>query len=342
VHEPEAVVRDGGAGFRVFSPFHRRWTATEPRDVLSAPRRMAGVEVPGWACRPIAELLGAVQPTADPDLLLEPGEAAARGRLDRWAGSQALRHYDKGRDRLDHAGTSRLSQDLRWGLLSPVEVIARCGGRGAGPARFRSEIAWRDFYAHLLWHEPRVARESFRVELDDLWSDAPDGALLDAWRDGRTGYPIIDAAMRQLRASGWMHNRARMIIASFLTKHLAVDWRIGERHFMEHLVDGDVASNNGGWQWAASTGTDPQPYFRIFNPVLQGRRHDPTGEYVRRWVPELQDDPAERIHEPGARKGYPGPIVDHRAARERALASFADARLRAAGQPRRSGVTPST
>jgi deoxyribodipyrimidine photo-lyase len=163
----------------------------------------------------------------------------------------------------------------------------------------------------------------------------------DAWRAGRTGYPVVDAAMRQLHATGWMHNRARMIVASFLTKHLGVDWRVGEAHFMEHLVDGDPASNNGGWQWAASTGTDAQPYFRIFNPVAQGERHDPDGGYVRRWVPELAHVPVRYIHRPwtmptevqaaaGCRVGvdYPAPIVDHGPARARALEAFSVVRRR--------------
>ena len=326
IHEPEAVRTADGGRYAVFSPFHRAWRALEVRDVLPAPRRIPAADLPPeLRGGDVRSLLGDPRPTADPGLLLEPGEMAARRRLDAWAGSAALRDYDEGRDRLDRNGTSRLSQDLRWGLLSAVEVLARCDGRGAGPVRFRTEIAWRDFYAHLLAAEPRVARESFRRELDGLWTEAADGEPADAWREGRTGYPVVDAAMRQLRASGWMHNRARMIVASFLTKHLGVDWRVGERHFMEHLVDGDVASNNGGWQWAASTGTDPQPWFRIFNPTLQGRRHDPSGAYIRRWVPELADEPAERIHEPGARNGYPAPIVDHASARARARAAYAAA-----------------
>ena len=154
-----------------------------------------------------------------------------------------------------------------------------------------------------------------------------DPAVIDAWRDGRTGYPVVDAAMRQLRASGWMPNRARMIVASFLTKHLGVDWRVGARHFMEHLLDGDVASNSGGWQWAASTGTDPQPWFRVFSPTLQGRRHDPEGAYVRRWVPELVGLPGAAVHEPppGA---YLPPIVDHATARRRALDAYRTASRR--------------
>jgi deoxyribodipyrimidine photo-lyase len=312
----------------VFAPFHRRWQALPLRAVLPAPLVIPTATPPPGATTTSATweleaLLGDLTPTADPRLLLEPSEVAARSRLDRWASSEALRSYDTRRDRLDLDGTSRLSQDLRWGLLSPVEVVARCGGAGTGPARFRSELAWRDFYAHLLWHQPRVARRAFREDLEDVaWSD--DAGAVEAWKAGRTGYPVVDAAMRQLLATGWMHNRARMIVASFLTKHLGVDFRIGEQHFMEHLVDGDPASNNGGWQWAASTGTDPQPWFRIFNPTLQGRRHDPDGAYVRRWIPELAAVPGlegAAVHEPppGA---YLAPIVGHAEGRAAALAAY--------------------
>ena len=325
-HEPEDVRREDGGPFSVFSPFHRRWLEQPLRDIVDAPSTIASGDLPEAARASVAEVLGEPQPSADPDLLLEPGEPAARARLERWATSDALSHYDTGRDRLALHGTSRLSQDLRWGTLSAVEVVRRCDGAGRGPARFRSEIAWRDFYAHVLWHEPRVRRESFRPEFDAVEWQADDDAIA-AWRAGRTGYPIVDAAMRQLMATGWMHNRARMIVASFLTKHLLVDWRVGERHFMEHLVDGDPASNNGGWQWAASTGTDPQPYFRIFNPTLQGRRHDPDGDYVRRWVPELRYLVGATVHEPppGA---YIARIIDHAAARQRTLAAFEAARAR--------------
>ena len=325
VHEPSVVTSNEGGAYAVFSPFHRRGEALPVRPVLPAPEAipsLARLRAPSGATP--AEVLGDPRPTAEPAFLLEPGEPAARRRLDAWSTSGALREYDIARDRLAADGTSRLSQDLRWGTLSPVEVLTRCVGPGAGPLRFRSELAWRDFYAHLLFREPRVARESFRRELDGVaWET--DQNVIDAWRAGRTGYPIVDAAMRQLRATGWMHNRARMIVASFLTKHLGVDWRIGEAHFMEHLVDGDPASNNGGWQWAASTGTDPQPYFRIFNPTLQGRRHDPDGDYVRRWVPELAGIPGGDVHDPpdGA---YLPRIVDHASARARALAAYAERR----------------
>ena len=323
VHEPEDIRRADGGPYSVFAPFHRRWSELPLRAVLDAPGAIPTDELAAEVVatdRRVASLLGDQRPTADPAHLLEPGEPAARARLERWAGSDALRDYDTDRDRLALDGTSRLSQDLRWGTLSPVEVVERCTGPGPGSARFRTEIAWRDFYAHLLRHEPRVRRESFRREFDTIeWQT--DETLIQAWRDGRTGYPVVDAAMRQLRATGWMHNRARMIVASFLTKHLLVDWRVGERHFMEHLVDGDPASNNGGWQWAASTGTDPQPYFRIFNPTLQGRRHDPDGDYVRRWIPELSAIPGGDVHEPPPGAYLPR-IVDHAMARARSLAVY--------------------
>ena len=332
VHEPEDVLKPDGSPFSVFSPFHRRWESLSRRPVLSAPAAIPTPPLPGAGGLGVVTIgdvpaaIDATTPTADPALLLEPTERAARARLAAWAESPALAAYDTGRDRLDRDGTSRLSQDLRWGLLSPVEVLERTTGAGRGRARFHAEIAWRDFYAHLLWHEPRVARESFRRELGGIEWDADD-ATVGAWKNGRTGYPVVDAAMRQLLATGWMHNRARMIVASFLTKHLGVDWRVGEAHFMAHLVDGDPASNNGGWQWAASTGTDPQPWFRIFNPTLQGRRHDPDGAYVRRWVPELAartDLVAGDVHEPPAGAYLPR-VVDHAEARRRALARYAAA-----------------
>ncbi len=327
IHEPEEVVRADGGRFAVFSPYHRRWQELPRRPVLDAPDEVPGGVLPPALRQSVTAVLGDPHPTAEPDLLLEPGEAAARARLEHWAGSDALREYDSGRDRLAADGTSRLSQDLRWGTLSAADVLARCDGPGPGPSRFRSELAWRDFYAHLLWHEPRLAGESFRPELDGVWATPSDDPLVDAWREGRTGYPVVDAAMRQLLATGWMHNRARMIVASFLTKHLLVDWRVGEAHFMRHLVDGDPASNNGGWQWAASTGADAQPYFRIFNPALQGRRHDPAGDYVRRWVPELRAIAGPAVHEPAGGR-YLEPIVVHAEARQRALAAFRDSARR--------------
>ncbi len=321
IHEPEDVATADGRSFRMFGPFQRAWLERPERDILAAADAIAGVGT-GHGRR-VEDLLEAITPSADPALLPAPGEDHARERLARWSASRALDRYATDRDRLDLDGTSRLGQDLRWGLISPSAVAERCAGPGEGRRRFLSELAWRDYYAHLLWHEPRLGHTSFRPSLDKVaWERDP--RAIDAWRTGRTGYPVVDAAMHQLTTSGWMHNRARMIAASFLTKHLGVDWRVGEQYFMEHLIDGDPASNNGGWQWAASTGTDAQPWFRIFNPTLQGIRHDPDGAYVRRWVPELAGLPREVIHAPppGA---YFAPIVDHREARVRALNAYRDA-----------------
>ena len=335
VHEPDEVLTRDGRGFTVYSPFRRAWEALERRPALPAPERIRGPS--GGPVRPdrVPEV---GPPTADRAWLPSPGEAAARERLDRWlergvAGYAGTRNHLAAED-----GTSRLSQDLRWGLLSPCEVLERADGWGDGPRVFAGEIAWREFYAHVLWHHPRVLQEPFRQGTPPLGA-VDDPGMLDAWVTGRTGYPVVDAAMRQLRAAGFVHNRARMIAASFLAKDLLLDYRLGEAEFMRHLVDGDVASNNGGWQWTAGTGTDAQPFFRVFNPVLQGRRFDPDGAYVRRWVPELAEVPTTRIHEPWTMTAaeqtaagiiigidYPAPIVDHPAARARALAAYASAR----------------
>jgi deoxyribodipyrimidine photo-lyase len=252
--------------------------------------------------------------------------------------AEGLADYAGARDRMDLDGTSRLSPYLRFGMLSAREAVA--AAREAGATTWLDELIWREFYAQVLYHHPRARRESFREKYRDLaWSN--DKEAFEAWQRGRTGYPIVDAGMRQLEALGWMHNRARMIVASFLTKDLLIDWRWGECHFMQQLVDGDPAANNGNWQWVAGTGTDAAPYFRIFNPVTQGKKHDPEGAYVKRWVPELADVPVERVHEPWTLsreaqreagcvigEDYPAPIVDHNAARERALATY----KRAAGK----------
>jgi deoxyribodipyrimidine photo-lyase len=340
--EPEDVLTDAGEPYRVFTPFHRRWETVTRRAPVPAPGRIpwpAGVEA------------GPPPPTPLPTARErpEPGEDAARARLRAWAEGPRLARYAAQRDIPSAEGTSRLSQDLRWGLLSPVEVLAACEGMGAGHDRFRAEIAWREFFAHLLFHFPHLRHAPMQAQFAQVrWEDDPEG--LAAWKDGRTGYPFVDAAMRELSATGYMHNRARMVVASFLTKDLLVHWSAGERFFMEHLFDGDMASNNGGWQWAASTGADAQPYFRVFNPVLQGKKFDPEGTYVRRWVPELEGVPTAAIHEPWTLppldqelagciigRDYPAPIVDHRLARERALAAFAGA---GAGPPRRPDGRP--
>jgi deoxyribodipyrimidine photo-lyase len=249
--------------------------------------------------------------------------------------------YHTDRDVLALPATSRLSAHLHMGTLSPRaclqaahEVGQRHPDAAEGVQSWVGELAWRDFYVQILAHFPHVLRGAFRQEYDALaWDNNPE--LFAAWCAGRTGYPIVDAAMRQLQQEAWMHNRARMIVASFLTKDLLIDWRWGERYFMQRLVDGDLAANNGGWQWAAGTGTDAQPYFRIFNPTSQGRKFDPQGAYVRQYVPELARVPERLIHEPwkmsaaqqeeaGLQIGrdYPRPIVDHKEMRQRALALY--------------------
>jgi deoxyribodipyrimidine photo-lyase len=320
--------------YSVFSAFARAWRAQERRPVARAP---AEIRLPPGAKVGRMPSLQALGFDAAPDLEERPpaSEGEAMRAVQRWVRSGMARYASDRGVMADE--TSRLSVNLRFGTLSPrwlEERVLAAGGRGG--AKFRDELAWRDFLAAVLLHHPEAARtelqERYRGTL--AWSD--DEETLQAWKEGRTGYPVVDAGMRQLLAMGWMHNRARLIVGSFLTKDLHLDWRLGEAHFMEHLLDGDVASNNGGWQWIASTGTDPAPFFRrMYNPVLQQQRHDPDGRYVRRWVPELRDVPDDRLAEPwtmseleqeasGCRIGrdYPAPIVDHAAERRRAMERY--------------------
>jgi deoxyribodipyrimidine photo-lyase len=333
VHEPGTVLTGGGRPFRVFTPFHRAWLALPADLPLPAPARIpahGGVASDGLPTA--ADLLEGATPPAE--ARHDGGETAALRRLDRFLTTRAA-DYHQARDLLGVDGTSRLSADLHHGCLSPRQAMADLDPRRPGHRTFAAELAWREFYAHVLAAWPEVLRREFNPAMRRLpWRGR--SRAFTAWCDGRTGYPVVDAAMRQLRAEGWMHNRGRMIVASFLCKDLLVDWRLGEAHFLRHLVDGDLASNNGGWQWAAGTGTDAQPYFRIFNPVTQGQRFDPDGAYVRRYVPELAGVPTRWIHRPwelpaseaeacGLRVGvdYPHPIVDHGHARREALAWFA-------------------
>ena len=220
-----------------------------------------------------------------------------------------------------------MSVHLKWGEIHPRTMLADLKGRsGQGATSYRRELAFREFYADVLFQRPESARDYLRAEFAAMEYDEPDGRLA-AWKQGRTGFPIVDAGMRQLRATGWMHNRVRMIVASFLVKDLHLEWQHGARHFLEWLVDGDLASNQHGWQWVAGCGTDAAPYFRIFNPTTQGAKFDPDGRYVRRWVPELADVEAEHVHEPaaspdGVPAGYPEPIVDHKEERAESLRRY--------------------
>ena len=328
---PGQVLTASGKPYTVFTPFKRRWLSIVDDGVLqpvAAPKRQRKIEIAG---DPIPQRLGG----ADTETLSElwpGGEAEARRRLDAFI-AHRVAAYRADRDRPDRDGTSRLSAYLAVGAISPRQCIAaardrnrgQLGSGDAGVTTWISELIWREFYAHVTAAFAAISRGgAFRPAGDRVrWRDAPDD--LAAWREGRTGYPLVDAAMRQLATMGWMHNRLRMVSAMFLTKHLLIDWRHGERHFMDLLVDGDFASNNGGWQWSASTGADAAPYFRIFNPVTQAKRFDPDGSFVRRWVAELATLPKPAIFEPwrvGGAPGYPAPIVDHAAARQRALDAF--------------------
>jgi deoxyribodipyrimidine photo-lyase len=258
------------------------------------------------------------------------GEAAAWETWERFR--EGLDRYDETRDRPDLNLTSRLSPYLRFGLIHPRSLLAELG---PADETFRKELAWREFYAAVLSRWPATAHDYVQPRLKELPYAEGDHLVerLTAWQDGRTGYPLVDAGMRQLLAEGWMHNRVRMLVASFLVKDLGVEWTHGARHFMRHLVDGDLASNQHGWQWAAGTGTDAAPYIRIFNPTTQARRFDPDGVYIRRWVPELRGVDDRFVHEPwrapaASTTGYPAPIVDHAEARLRALADYEEVRRR--------------
>ncbi len=317
--------------YTVFTPYSRAWRAqktTAPGGVPPLPPLPDGLDLPVVPL-PDATTLG----FASAATLPTPGEDAAHARLAQFA-TNALADYAEERDIPGHAGTSGLSPYLRFGAISIRTVHAAAAGRSLGARTFTTELAWRDFYQQILFHHPNVERQAFKPAMRALaWEN--DRGLFAAWQRGETGYPIVDAAMRQLRATGWMHNRCRMIVASFLTKDLLIDWRWGERHFMRELVDGDLAANNGGWQWAASTGTDAQPWFRIFNPVSQGEKFDPAGDYVRRWVPELADVGNRWIHHPwdlppaeattarlALGRTYPERVVLHAERRPRALAMY--------------------
>ncbi len=330
---PGGVLTNDGGFYTVYSPFKRKWR--ERFDELGAPEPLP-------ICRKQPEMVG--KPDTVPDSIrgfessLDPelwpsGEAHAHRRLRSFLDDRITDYADR-RDIPGVNGTSTMSPYLAVGAVSPRQLIhaamERNGGRHAkgdeGIVKWIEEVVWREFYKHLLCGVPRVSRNRpLQTETEKIrWKNNDEH--FDAWTKGRTGYPMVDAAMRQLSSHGWMHNRARMIVASFLSKDLFLDWRSGEKWFMRHLVDGDFASNNGGWQWAASVGADAQPYFRVFNPTSQGERFDPDGAYVREHVEELRDVDAREIHDPSPltreQCGYPLPIVDHKKAREHAIEAF--------------------
>ena len=321
-----------GKPYTVFSPFHRNWLQTPRRELIGRPRKLP--TLPSGLDKgriPALADLGLEQEVSDP---LPGGESAARERLAAFLNGD-VKSYTDNHDALGRDKTSRLSPYLHFGCLSPREIEERLPG-GKGAEAFRRQVCWRDFYHHVLREFPRNARSEFQERYRGTISWSYAEKRFDAWREGRTGYPLVDAAMRQLLREGWMHNRARLVVGSFLTKHLGIDWRWGERWFMRLLIDGDEANNNGNWQWIASVGVDPQPFFRrLYNPTLHMERYDPEGRYVRRYVEELRDVPDEYLREPWTMpdevqreagcvigEDYPEPIVDHREAREEAFARY--------------------
>lgn len=345
IFDRDEVLTRTGSPFSVFTPYRNAWLRTlSPEHLVSHDvRPHAGRLAPRPAGESMPELVELGFTASNLSALRLPvGMSGGHALFEDFC--NRIDDYASARDFPAVKGVSYLSVHLRFGTVSVRELAGFAWSQESEGARvWLSELIWRDFYHMILWHHPRVEQANFRPEFDRVvWDDAPQ--LFAAWAEGRTGYPAVDAGMRQLAATGYMHNRLRMIVASFLTKDLGIDWRPGERHFAAHLNDYDLAANNGGWQWAASTGCDAQPWFRIFNPVTQSERFDPQGAFIRRYVPELARVPDAFIHAPwkmsameqllaGVRIGedYPAPIVDHAVARERTLARFAVTRGVTAG-----------
>jgi deoxyribodipyrimidine photo-lyase len=326
---PEQVSTQTGGYYKKFTPFHRAWRKVIDEDGVPGPQKLAGERSPVKARQ--IELPGDKRSSER----WEGTESTVRDRLSRYLREQ-VEDYEKNRDLPAIDGTSRLSPFWELGVVSP-RAAARLlqkqspqfpAGLNSGADTWLSELAWREFYQHLMFHEPRVNQHKAFQPYTDSYPWRHDKSDFKRWCEGRTGFPIVDAGMRQLASEGWMHNRVRMIVANFLCKDLHIDWRWGEAFFMQHLVDGSFAANNGGWQWSASTGTDAVPYFRVFNPTRQSEKVDPDGIYIRKWVDELKDVPSRHIHAPeqflkaAGRAEYPAPMVDHKAARERFIETF--------------------
>ncbi len=325
-HPPGSVLTGKGTLSKVFTPFYKVWrrTGVAPWPATTDDHSVSVTADPGQH-RELVSLI-----TDEPPL--PPGEEAALDRLDCWLGR--VDQYNDARDFPATDGTSMLSADLRFGTVSPRRISALVGEASDGRQGFVRQLSWRDWWAHTLLGFPDLARRSVRPEYDGIaWNN--DESEFASWCDGQTGYPIVDAGMRQLNETGWMHNRVRMIVGSFLVKDLLIDWRWGERYFRRMLIDADIAQNAGNWQWVAGTGPDAAPYFRIFNPISQSRKFDAGGGYLRRWVPELAALDDKTIHEPwigapldlasaGIVLGdtYPAPIVDHAKARDRTLVAY--------------------
>ncbi len=332
---PHTIATDAGKPYTIFTPFKNKWRKLEKLpcvDISLSPQHFFDTSQFPSARFPEIRVHDVEIPLAT--------STEGQNRLTNFM-HRAIYAYADGRNMLGNphnnpkTQTSFLSPYIRFGLVSTREIYwASRLAYEATPSTekndsvgiFVDEIIWHEFYTHILWHFPHVKTGSFNQKFDAMrWADDQEAFL--AWCEGRTGYPVVDASMRQLVTTGWMHNRARMIVASFLTKDLLIDWRLGEQFFMQHLLDGDTAANNGGWQWSAGTGTDAQPFFRIFNPVTQSEKFDPSGDFIRHWLPELADVPDKYIHAPHTMsnppKGYPAPIVEHDIARKIALEAHA-------------------
>ena len=304
---PGRVRKDDGTPYKVYTPFYRAWLAHGWRAPVAAPKNPTWVlpsksdqKIPNWQIPKGVDFQAA-------------GESAALARFKNFM-KKASNDYGDARNIPGIEGTSRMSPHLRWGEIHPRTMLAALGSN-KGHEVYRKEIAWREFYADVLFHNPHTWRDYYDVKFKKMKYDKP-GKKFEAWCEGQTGYPFVDAAMRQLVKEGWMHNRTRMVVASFLVKDLHIEWQYGANFFMKYLIDNDVASNSHGWQWTAGCGTDASPYYRVFNPIEQGRRFDPDGVYIKRYIPELAHLSGEDIHEPwtvldGLSKGYPEPIVDH-------------------------------
>ncbi|TDU73091.1 deoxyribodipyrimidine photo-lyase [Prosthecobacter fusiformis] len=335
LHEADEVLTGSGGPYRVYTPYSRNWLGLNKTASLGKLTTLGQAPDPAIKSLPVPTLEHWQLPEATA-ILPAAGERAARERMKTFIENRTLHAYAQKRNIPAGVTTSRLGQDLRFGLISIRELHERCMAAAAlattPDARtsietYIKELAWREFYLAILWHYPEVFDEEFAPEFRGMpWPGSDED--FQTWTQGRTGFPIVDAGMRELLATGFVHNRVRMIVSMFLTKDLHCHWRLGESHFMQHLLDGENASNNGGWQWSAGTGADAAPYFRIQNPWTQTKRYDPDGSYIRTWVPELKNVSAERFMDPpkdnrAIAPGYPLPIVDHSTERDRTLAIFA-------------------
>jgi deoxyribodipyrimidine photo-lyase len=335
MHEADEVLNLEGKPYRVYTPYSKNWLAHPKAAPLPRVSRLGPASEQTSLPLPTLATWGlTLESSATDSDFHPPGERAARDRMKEVFDRSIVSNYKETRNTPAGRTTTGLSPDLRYGLIGIRELYAKSNAILNAPSSSPSsresaltyikELAWREFYMAILHHYPEVLETEFNTDFRNVAWDS-DEQLFSAWKQGRTGFPIVDAGMRQLLATGWMHNRVRMIVSMFLTKDLHCHWRLGESFFMQHLLDGEIASNNGGWQWSAGTGADAAPYFRIQNPWTQTKRYDPKGDYIKRWVPELKDVPAEKFMEPPLlwlNKNYPMPIVDHATERDKTLARF--------------------